>query len=350
MAKQMIQKTEKKETGIRVAFLVRSALLLLVVVIVVTLAIPFLFSLTLSQEQTYSFTPDGQFPVTVDPRNRVIAENAKVNEYLTSPDSPLMASAWGLGSVIRESFAFLATTISNAPWYAGIASVEGRLVTITPGMRKEQAAMVFGNVLSWSDKQKKEFMTAPATESLPFIEGSFSPGTYLLSSGMTPKEAQELVNERFTRDVLSHYGTTTAAIVPLDDAINIAALIQRETIGTNDMRLVSGVIWNRLFLGMRLQVDATLQYAKANTKTATSWWPKVVPTDARRRSPYNTYLNQGLPPAPIANPSVAAILAALNPLETSCLFYFNDEAGDILCTDTYEQHVALLKKYYGRGK
>jgi UPF0755 protein len=57
-----------------------------------------------------------------------------------------------------------------------------------------------------------------------------------------------------------------------------------------------------------------------------------------------------LPPTPIANPSVAAVLAALNPKKTTCLFYFHDASAGFHCSDTYEQHVALLKKYYGRGK
>ena len=150
--------------------------------------------------------------------------------------------------------------------------------------------------------------------------------------------------------MLSHYSTTTAAVVPLTDALTIASLIQRETIGTTDMRLVSGIIWNRLFADMNLQIDSTLQYAKANTTTAVSWWPRVVPADTSRRSSYNTYRNPGLPPTPIANPSVAAVLAALNPIQTPCFYYFNDQAGNIHCTNTYAEHVALLKKYYGRGK
>ena len=116
------------------------------------------------------------------------------------------------------------------------------------------------------------------------------------------------------------------------------------------MRLISGIIWNRLFMNMNLQIDATVQYAKANNRAVSSWWPKVLPADISRKSPYNTYLHSGLPPTPIANPSVASVLAALNPKSTSCLFYFHDSMGQFHCTDTYAAHVALLKKYYGQGK
>ncbi|MEK7114181.1 MAG: endolytic transglycosylase MltG, partial [Patescibacteria group bacterium] len=199
-------------------------------------------------------------------------------------------------------------------------------------------------------KQKKEFTTAARGESLPLLEGSFSPGIYLLAEDTTPREAQALVNELFTEDILSHYGPETANVVPLEQALTIASLIEREAGGPDDMRLISGIIWNRLFINMRLQIDATLQYAKANGVAGVGWWPKPVPADRFRKSPYNTYLYSGLPPTPIANPSVASVLAALNPRNTSCLFYFHDAAKQFHCTDTYAEHVALLKKYFGRGK
>ncbi len=163
---------------------------------------------------------------------------------------------------------------------------------------------------------------------------------------MTPEEVQTLVNQRFTNEVLSHYGTSTQEIVPLEDALIIASLIQRETIGTDGMRLISGIMWNRLFSNMKLQVDATLQYSKANSTTGGTWWPRVVPNDKYIRSAYNTYIHEGLPPTPIASPSIAAILAALNPIQTPCFFYFNDPKGNFHCSVTYEEHVKSLNVYY----
>ena len=65
---------------------------------------------------------------------------------------------------------------------------------------------------------------------------------------------------------------------------------------------------------------------------------------------YNTYQNKGLPPGPIATPSMAAVLAALNPKNTDCIFYFHDARGNFHCTENYKEHVRLLKKYYGQGK
>ncbi len=288
------------------------------------------------------------FPVTVDPKNKTITENDEVNTFLADQHSLLGAvSASNIGRHIFLIFENVAITISNSPWYQNIASVSGRFITITPGMRKEQVAATFGDTLGWTSKEKQAFMSPVGNASLPLSEGSFSPGLYQVSSHMTPIEAQTMVNDRFDYDVLSHYGTSTQKIVSLGTALIIASLIQRETISTNGMRLISGIIWNRLFKGMNLQIDSTLQYAKANEASEKIWWPNITPDDRYIASPFNTYLHNGLPPTPISNPSVEAILAALNPVNTPCFYYFNDRTGAFHCSDTYAEHLSLIKKYYG---
>ena len=100
---------------------------------------------------------------------------------------------------------------------------------------------------------------------------------------------------------------------------------------------------------MPLQIDATLQYARA-TRDTTTWWPVPVPSDKWLDSPFNTYQNKGLPPSPIASPGLAAVVAALNPYETDCLFYFHDNDGEIYCSPTYEAHVAGLVEVFGQGR
>jgi UPF0755 protein len=110
------------------------------------------------------------------------------------------------------------------------------------------------------------------------------------------------------------------------------------------MKLISGIIWNRIFKGMKLQMDATLQYAKGSEETG--WWPQVNPQDKNIDSPYNTYMYTELPPSPIASPGLAAIEAAYNPQKTNCLFYLHDKKGVIHCSATYEGHKKNIAKYY----
>jgi len=107
------------------------------------------------------------------------------------------------------------------------------------------------------------------------------------------------------------------------------------------------VIWNRLFIDMPLQLDASLQYAKANNPYEDNWWPAVRPEDKFIDSPFNTYQNKGLPPEPIANPSVDAIVATLNPRVTDCIYYFHSATREYYCSVTYEDHVSKLREVYG---
>ena len=336
--------------------IVVSSLLSLIIIEGVLLSIPSIATWHIQQEREQLLSAMyEQFPVTVDPVRKIIAERPEVNDFLDDAHSPFQAATFNVYNAFWSVFNWLASSLTDASWYQGLASVaraDTRIVIITPGMRKEQVASAFAKALKWTHIEKKQFMIATSsTASLPLVEGSFLPGSYIVDSKTTPIEAQELVNEQFTNKILEHYSPETAKVVPLDQALAIASLIEREASGPSDMRLISGIIWNRLFINMRLQIDATLQYAKANELAVTSWWPKLsVPDDLYRKSPYNTYLNAGLPPTPIANPSVASVLAALNPKETSCLFYFHDDAEQFHCTDTYEEHVALLKQYFGRGK
>lgn len=308
---------------------------------------PAILAFEASREQSSSVTA-AQFPVTVDPKNKTIVENQQVNDFFENSHTPFQAAIGNTKYTLANLFEWIALAIDETPWYQMLAAADKseKVVAITPGMRKEQVADIFAKTLLWSAVQKKEF----ANSSSPITEGSFAPGIYAMAPDTTPSEAQKILRTRFSNTILSRYGAKTAEIVPLDQALTIASLIEREAGGKYDMRMISGVIWNRLFIGMNLQIDATVQYAKASKTKNGNWWPRVVPSDTSLRSPYNTYLQPGLPPTPIANPSVAAVFAALNPKKTSCLFYFHDDSRQFHCTDTYEEHVATLKKYYGQGR
>lgn len=330
--------------------LIKRLALPLGILLVVILLVPLSFAFYIHHLDTREPSFEMEFPITVDPVRETIVEDEKVNAYFETQEFNIQALTL-FSPRLAELLSFFAVGITELVGNDNFALVSGeRFVTIYPGQRKEEVARAFAVALDWNESEKKEFMTPRFGRGLPFTEGSFFPGVYSVSIGATPFEVQEIVNKRFSTNVLSRYSTSTAELVPINTALTIASLIQRETIGTRDMRLVSGIIWNRIFANMKLQLDATLQYARANNGSGAVWWPSVASRDKYIRSPYNTYLNNGLPPSPIANPSVAAIIAALNPEKTNCLFYFHDKSGQIYCTPTYEEHVAQLKQIYGRGK
>src|SRR3989344_6948337 len=288
-----------------------------------------------------------EFPLGVDPVREKIVEDERVYSYFPKDSEALALSSYKrLEEIFLLALAAIAEFLDDRN--LALAGRE-KVVRVTAGMRREEVAKAFGRALGWKEAQSQEFLKTGA-DGLPYFDGTFMPGVYVVNRDDTPKEVQERVNKRFRNEVASRYSTSTAEVIPIELALTIASLIERETIGTDDMRIISGIIWNRIFANMNLQLDATLQYIKANNKRTAVWWPEVRPQDKFIKSPYNTYMYSGLPPTPIANPSVAAIIAALNPLKTTCMFYFHDDDGNLHCTPTYKEHVALLKQYYGRGR
>lgn len=289
--------------------------------------------------------PEDQFPVGVNPAEKEIVENPSVDSYFDT----YIETKGEVKTAHTGFFGKVMGRLALIGWYQNLASLSSRILVIESGERKEQVSEHFGEILSWDKTGREEFLNLIET-SAPMIEdGKLYPGTYTVAKKATPSEVASLVTERFTKEVLSRYTEDVASVVPLGDALTIASLLEREAYDFEDMRHISGVIWNRLFSGMRLQIDATLQYAKGSDPDE-PWWPKVIPADKYIASVYNTYKTTGLPPAPIANPSLEAILAALNPKETDCMYYFHDRKAGFHCTETYEEHVKLLKQYYGKGK
>ena len=289
--------------------------------------------------------PPTQFPIGVNPQQKEITETNDIDAFialeLTANDIPERGTTAWIQKVIAK--------LAAMPWYQQLASPTGRILIIESGERREQVAKHFGDILDWDTEARTAFLTHIASTTPELREGKFYPDQYVVGKDATPAMVAELVFDRFTDEVVEHYTRDIEKIVPLTTTLTLASLLEREAYDFEDMRQIAGVIWNRLFIDMNLQIDATLQYAKGSAPSE-PWWPQVRPKDKFIDSPYNTYQNEGLPPAPIANPSVAAIIAALNPRMTDCMFYFHDSDGGFHCTPTYEEHVTLLKAYYGKGK
>lgn len=122
--------------------------------------------------------------------------------------------------------------------------------------------------------------------------------------------------------------------VSFHELMTIASLVEREVILDEERAVVAGIIYNRLDKKMALQIDATVQYALDKHKE------RLLIEDTKKESPYNTYLNVGLPPGPIASPSINAIKAALYPEETKFLYYVTKKDGTSghLFAETYKKH------------
>lgn len=132
----------------------------------------------------------------------------------------------------------------------------------------------------------------------------------------------------------------------LHEMLTIASLVEREVVVDSERALVAGVIYNRLAAPMRLQIDATVQYALDEPKE------KLYDKDLEIDSPYNTYKVDGLPPGPIASPSLASIEAALYPEQTDYLFYVTKKDGSQThyFAKTYNEHLKNVAKSNNAAK
>ncbi len=125
----------------------------------------------------------------------------------------------------------------------------------------------------------------------------------------------------------------------LYEVVIMASLLEKEVRTLEDMKLVSGVLWKRMEIGMPLQVDATLAYITGN-KTG-----EITNEDKLIDSPYNTYKYRGLPPTPIANPGLNAITAAIEPEVSNYLYYLSAPGGETVFSETLEEHNENKAKY-----
>lgn len=217
-------------------------------------------------------------------------------------------------------------------------------VTISFCARKEQIGEKLEKALGWSREDLIKWNTAYTHTKPEYFEGVYYPETYLLpvdESGV--QIAQRFIN-KFNENFAPFADKFTAKNIKWTTGLKIASLIAREAAGVEDMKLISGIIWNRLNQDMPLQIDATMQYTLGKNKDG-DWWGNIVLSEKRKDSPYNSYLHKGLPPTPICSPDINAIEAVLNPEETDCLFYLHDGNRQIHCAKTYEDHLDNIEKY-----
>lgn len=225
-------------------------------------------------------------------------------------------------------------------------------VTIIEGWRNEEIAALLEKELGLSPE---EFLKAAEI-------GQMFPDTYAFpkeaSTGTVTKMMADNFNRKFNQELkvaLETQGLTEK------EGIVLASIVEREAKYDEDRPMVAGILLNRLNEGMPLQADATVQYAVATVNCPPAgeagqlstvnceWWPKnLTKDDLKIDSPYNTYLNVGLPPTPIANPGLAALKAASQPTKTDYLYYLSDQDGRMHYAKTLEEHNENIRKYLAK--
>ena len=179
-------------------------------------------------------------------------------------------------------------------------------------------------------------------------EGSLLPETYKVVRG-TPREQVIQRMQQAQRRVVQDVWERRMADLPLrtpDQLLTLASIVEKETGRPEERTRVAAVFINRLKQRMRLQSDPTIIYGLVGGK-GTLGRP-ILKSEIEQPTPYNTYIIDGLPPGPIANPGRAALEAVANPARTKELFFVADGSGGHLFAETLEQHqrnVAKLRSF-----
>ncbi len=208
-----------------------------------------------------------------------------------------------------------------------------RLITVTEGM---PSVIV----------QEKLAAIPHLTGAAPLpAEGSVLPDSYGYKRG----ESRAAVVQRMqaamttTLDELWAKRKPTCPVRSKAEAVNLAAIVEKETAKASERRTVAGVYCNRLRIGMKLDADPTVIYPITKGKPLGR---RILRSELNADTGYNTYRRPGLPTGPIANPGRLSIAAVLDPAPTSAIYFVADGTGGHVFAETFEQHQANVRKWY----
>lgn len=170
------------------------------------------------------------------------------------------------------------------------------------------------------------------------LEGYLYPSTYYVLARATAHDViRQMVNEFFARWNAEWDTRLLTLGMTKHEIVILASIIEGEVHDRSDSKLVSSVYHNRLRRGMRLQADPTVIYSLGLRR-------RLYERDYLFRSPYNTYLINGLPPGPINQPSASSIEAAVSPADTEFIYFVASGNGRHLFTRTYQEHLAAIRQ------
>ncbi len=209
----------------------------------------------------------------------------------------------------------------------GVYGLEPVRITIPEGATVADTATLLK--ASLQDFESKKFIADSRS-----LEGYLFPDTYFFLPGTPPETVIQSMKKNYEDHVAPLRADIASSTHSEADIIAMASLLQEEARKHETMKVISGILWKRLKLGMPLQVDAVFGYIfKRDTYSPTF-------EDLSVDSPYNTYTRKGLPPGPIGSPGMDAIVAALHPTATPYLYYLTGKDGVMHYAKTFEAHVA----------
>ena len=170
-------------------------------------------------------------------------------------------------------------------------------------------------------------------------QGYLFPDTYRFFPSVTPDAVIAALKENYQRKIAPLKGQFASSGYSEKEIITMGSIVEKEASGTEDQAIIAGILWHRIDIGMPLQVDAPFLFLLGKQSK------DLTHEDLATVSPYNTYINKGLPPTPINNPGMHAITAALHPEASPYLYYLHDAKGGVHYARTFAEHKKNIKMY-----
>lgn len=175
---------------------------------------------------------------------------------------------------------------------------------------------------------------------VPDLEGFLFPETYVVTRTTPAQQIVDRMLEQFRKNFTPAMREKARALgMTPRQAVTLASIVEKESALPREGPAIASVYLNRIKRGMRLQADPTVIYA---LKRDGKWKGSLYRSDYGFESPYNTYLNDGLPPGPICNPGSNALKAAVSPARTDYLYFVADETGGHKFSRTFEEHIRAI--------
>ena len=296
----------------------------------------------------YEGSGQGQLQVIVNPGDTgadiattlydsgvVASRQAFLQEWNANPDSQSIVPGFYL--MHKEMKALYALQALLDP-----ANRELRSVTVPEGSKLTTFVQKIATVTGATEAEVQAAMKDTEALGLPAeakgnLEGWLFPATYEFNPGVTPTEV-------LSRMVAKTITTLDELGVPEKDRqriLTVASIVEREALLDEDRPKIASVIYNRLAIDMKLEMDSTVKYVAPESEGV-----YITAEEKKINSPYNTYKNTGLPPGPIASPGASSIEAALNPADTKFLFFVtvNPETGETKYAKDYPTHQKYVKE------
>lgn len=170
-------------------------------------------------------------------------------------------------------------------------------------------------------------------------EGFLFPDTYFFPPFARAEDIVTQLEGTFDDKIAPYQDQIKASGHSLNEIITMASILEQEVKTDADRKMVAGILWHRIDIGMRLQVDSTLTYILGKTSK------ELTSADLHNDSSYNTYIHTGLPPGPIANPGLVSINAALNPTPNDYIYFLSDKNGITHFSVTLKEHADQINTY-----